>query len=180
MTGEQQSAASTERNPSAHEDRIERLNRVFYIRWTSGPDYERAFLCVEDGEPDMNSFAATSFGCAHKYSRQACKPSPPSPLVEQNMVERITEKMVRAFKAKFSEYSEIEFRDESIRACLTAALSHEPVQQDMVAAAKVGYVQRDYADRLKKLGAISLYSADHRRLDDIPLYAISERNGDDS
>jgi hypothetical protein len=51
----------------SHEDRIERLNRVFYIRWTSGPDYERAFLCVEDGEPDMNEFAEVTFGAAHLF-----------------------------------------------------------------------------------------------------------------
>ena len=50
-----------------HKDIIERLNEVFYIRWTLGPDYERAFLCVEDGEPDMNSFADTSFGCANIF-----------------------------------------------------------------------------------------------------------------
>ena len=47
-----------------HEDRIQKLDRVFYVRWTSGPDYERAFLCVEDGEPDMRDFATVSFGQA--------------------------------------------------------------------------------------------------------------------
>jgi hypothetical protein len=47
-----------------HEDRIERLDRVFYIRWTSGPDYEDAFICVEDGEPDMNDVARVPFGRA--------------------------------------------------------------------------------------------------------------------
>jgi hypothetical protein len=47
-----------------HEDRIERLDRIFYIRWTSGPNYEDAFLCVEDGEPDMRDFARVSFGQA--------------------------------------------------------------------------------------------------------------------
>jgi len=48
-------------------DRIERLSSIFYIRWTSGPNYETAFLCVEDGEPDMNAFAEVSFGEANKF-----------------------------------------------------------------------------------------------------------------
>lgn len=50
-----------------HRDEIERLAFPFYIRWTSGPNYETAFLCVEDGEPDMNDFAEVLFGQAHKF-----------------------------------------------------------------------------------------------------------------
>lgn len=52
---------------AAHRDEIERLTSPFYIRWTSGPDYETAFLCVEDGEPDMNAFAEVSFGQARLF-----------------------------------------------------------------------------------------------------------------
>lgn len=55
------------RNP-AHEDRIERLDRLFYIRWTSGPNYERAFICIEDGEPDMHDIATVSFGQAQTFA----------------------------------------------------------------------------------------------------------------
>jgi hypothetical protein len=57
-------ASKALRESVEHEDRIERLDRIFYIRWTSGPNYEDAFLCVEDGEPDMRDFARVSFGQA--------------------------------------------------------------------------------------------------------------------
>lgn len=53
---------------SKHEDRIERLDRVFYIRWTSGPDYEDAFICVDDGEPDMNAIAKVPFAKARIFA----------------------------------------------------------------------------------------------------------------
>ena len=59
--------ASTRPRSSEHEDRIERLQQPFYIRWTSGPDYERAYLCLEDGEPDMLDFACVSFGMARLF-----------------------------------------------------------------------------------------------------------------
>ena len=69
----------TPRNP-AHEDRIERLDDVFYIRWTSGPNYEWAFICIEDGEPDMNDIARVSFNRAKTFATayRAAKSSPPS------------------------------------------------------------------------------------------------------
>jgi hypothetical protein len=51
-----------------YEDRIERLDRLFYIRWTSGPNYERAFICIEDGEPDMNDIAEVSFKRAEMFA----------------------------------------------------------------------------------------------------------------
>jgi hypothetical protein len=51
----------------SHEDRIQKLDKVFYVRWTSGPDYERAFLCIEDGEADMRDFAIVSFGQAELF-----------------------------------------------------------------------------------------------------------------
>lgn len=51
-----------------HEDRIERLDRLFYIRWTSGPNYERAFICIEDGEPDMNDIAEVGFKKAKLFA----------------------------------------------------------------------------------------------------------------
>lgn len=54
-------------NPE-HEDRIEKLDEVFYIRWTSGPDYEDAFICVEDGEPDMLAVAKVPFGKARLFA----------------------------------------------------------------------------------------------------------------
>lgn len=54
-------------NP-AHEDRIERLDKLFYIRWTSGPNYEWAFICVEDGEPDMNDICRVSFNRASLFA----------------------------------------------------------------------------------------------------------------
>lgn len=50
-----------------HEDRTERLTPFLYIRWTSGPDYERAFLCIEDGDADMRDFAVVSFGQAELF-----------------------------------------------------------------------------------------------------------------
>lgn len=50
-----------------HEDRIEHLAPPFYIRWTRGPDYERAYLCVDDGEADMRDFAEVSFGMARLF-----------------------------------------------------------------------------------------------------------------
>ena len=41
---------------------VEKLETVRgHIRWTCGPDYGRAFICVEDGEPDMNDIACVSF-----------------------------------------------------------------------------------------------------------------------
>lgn len=46
---------------SKHEDRIERLDAFVYIRWTSGPDYERAFICFDDGEPDMCDMTTTNY-----------------------------------------------------------------------------------------------------------------------
>ena len=55
------------RNP-AHEDRIERLDGLIYIRWTSGPNYERAFLCFEDGEPDMHDLATMTYKQATKFA----------------------------------------------------------------------------------------------------------------
>jgi hypothetical protein len=49
------------------EDRIEKLQPPFYIRWTRGLNYEEAFLCVEDGEPDMREFATVSYGMANLF-----------------------------------------------------------------------------------------------------------------
>jgi hypothetical protein len=54
-------------NP-AHEDRIERLDRLFYIRWTSGPNYEWAFICVEDDDADMNDICRVSFDRARLFA----------------------------------------------------------------------------------------------------------------
>lgn len=48
-------------------DEIEHLAPPFYIRWTSGPDYEQAFLCVDDGDADMRDFAEVSFGMARLF-----------------------------------------------------------------------------------------------------------------
>lgn len=53
---------------SNHEDRIEKLDSLFYIRWTCGPDYERAFICIEDGEPDMHDLATVSFKQARMFA----------------------------------------------------------------------------------------------------------------
>ena len=50
-----------------HEDWTEVLSDVFYIRWTRGPDYERAYLCVDDGEPDTCDFAIVPFGQAELF-----------------------------------------------------------------------------------------------------------------
>lgn len=63
---------------SAHRDEIERLRHPFYIRWTSGPDYERAYLCVEDGDADMLDFATLSFREAglFKAALSALAPAP--------------------------------------------------------------------------------------------------------
>lgn len=36
------------------QEEILRINDLFYVRLVSGPDTEDAYLCVEDGEPDMN------------------------------------------------------------------------------------------------------------------------------
>jgi len=47
-----------------HEDWIEHLCPTIYVRFTRGPNYERAFLCVDDGEPDMRDVATMSFGQA--------------------------------------------------------------------------------------------------------------------
>jgi hypothetical protein len=54
--------------PSLHEDRIEKLDSVFYIRWTSGPNYEDAYICVEDGEADMNDIARVGFKSARLFA----------------------------------------------------------------------------------------------------------------
>ena len=51
-----------------HVDNIERLDDVFYIRWTAGPDYERAFICIDDDEPDMNDIAAVSWDRAKLFA----------------------------------------------------------------------------------------------------------------
>lgn len=53
---------------SKHMDRIEKLDAVFYIRWTSGPDYEDAFICVDDDEPDMNAIAKVPFAKARLFA----------------------------------------------------------------------------------------------------------------
>lgn len=50
-----------------HSDIIDVLSPELYIRWTRGPNYERAFLCVEDGEPDMTAFAEVSFRQAQLF-----------------------------------------------------------------------------------------------------------------
>lgn len=59
-------APAAAKNP-LHEDRTERLTPFLYIRWTSGPDYERAYLCIQDGEPDMCCFAEVSHGQAELF-----------------------------------------------------------------------------------------------------------------
>lgn len=65
MTAETQAAEPTPRDPR-FEDWTERLSSMLYIRFTRGPDYEDAFLCIDDGEPDMNDVARMSFGQARK------------------------------------------------------------------------------------------------------------------
>ena len=62
------SSAPSEPRSSKHTDRIEKLDDIFYIRWTCGPDYERAFICVEDGEPDMNDIASVGFKRAAAFA----------------------------------------------------------------------------------------------------------------
>lgn len=71
-------------NP-AYEDRIERLDGVFYIRWTSGPNYEWAFICIDDGEPDMNDIARVSFGRAEAFAAayRAAKSRPLETMVKK-------------------------------------------------------------------------------------------------
>jgi len=64
---EAQASTPSIRNPD-HEDYIERLDRIFYIRWTAGPNYERAFLCIEDGEPDMHDLATMSYAQARIFA----------------------------------------------------------------------------------------------------------------
>ena len=44
-----------------HEDWTEDLSKVFYLRFQRGPDYEHAYLCIRDGEPDMLDVARVSF-----------------------------------------------------------------------------------------------------------------------
>jgi Lar family restriction alleviation protein len=46
---------------SAHEDWTEQATPLLYIRFTRGPDYENAYLCLDDGEPDMHDLASMSF-----------------------------------------------------------------------------------------------------------------------
>jgi hypothetical protein len=60
-----------------HEDWIEHLCPTIYVRFTRGPDYERAFLCVNDGEPDMRDVATMSFGQARLFMAAfAATPAP--------------------------------------------------------------------------------------------------------
>jgi hypothetical protein len=60
------------------------FDRIFYLRWTSGPNYERVFLCIDDGEPDMHDLATMSFGQArifakaYSIAKQLPLPTPPT------------------------------------------------------------------------------------------------------
>lgn len=41
---------------------------VLYVRFESGPDLEDAWLCIEDGEPDMHDIATfSSHQCAQLF-----------------------------------------------------------------------------------------------------------------
>lgn len=42
-------------------EQIEQIGRLLYVRFTSGPDHEVAYLCLDDGEPDMHDLASMSF-----------------------------------------------------------------------------------------------------------------------
>jgi hypothetical protein len=62
---------------------------LFYVRMISGPDTEDAWLCVDDGEPDMNDLAkfwshstARTFIALANASLRSAAPEPPSPSPE--------------------------------------------------------------------------------------------------
>lgn len=58
MTDVQQSPPQPPRK-SEHKDWTESIRGTpFYVRFQCGPDYENAYLCVDDGEPDMHDLAA--------------------------------------------------------------------------------------------------------------------------
>ncbi len=53
MTDTQQSPPASAKS-SLHRDWQEKIDGTpFYVLFQSGPDYENAYLCVDDGEPDM-------------------------------------------------------------------------------------------------------------------------------
>jgi hypothetical protein len=63
----------TSQGPAARDPRykseIVRLpNTPLYVRLESGPDLEAAWLCIEDGEPDMHDLATfPNHQCAHVF-----------------------------------------------------------------------------------------------------------------
>lgn len=45
----------------------EKVALPFCIKWVSGPNYARAFLCMQDAGPDVTPFAEVSFEQAHMF-----------------------------------------------------------------------------------------------------------------